>query len=72
MAGQIGLEHRANNKLETGGDWTNQISLPLPGRDLVFPALLNRFAHALDVFLSIVFVEIGRFNIGRRRRIWII
>lgn len=39
---------------------------------LIFPALLHRLSDALDVLSSVVLVEVGRFDVGRRGRVWIV
>lgn len=39
---------------------------------LVLPALLHRLAHSLDVFTTVVLVQVGSFYVGRRRGIGIV
>ena len=50
------------------------VSLPNSVRPviLVLPTLFDSFANSFDVFATVVFVKIGSFNIGRRRRVRII
>ena len=41
-------------------------------RSLIFPALLHRLPHALRVLLPVVFVQVGRFDVGRRAGIRVV